>query len=116
MKQQMKYVLATIAFCFLSLSSFAQNEKKSSSSSKWISDKGYWVIENNVKEPLQHLIRFYNNDDLLVYKEAVAGVKLDPAKRKVKRMLKKVLETSLLTWEKKKTPEENMNYVIAILK
>lgn len=116
MKQQMKYWLAFFALSLLSFNSFSQNEDQSSSASKWISDKGYWVIESNINEPLQHLIRFYNNDDVLVYKEALAGVKLNPAKRKVKMMLKTVLESSLLAWEKKRMPEENMNYVAAILK
>jgi len=117
MKQQMKYWLAIFALSLLSFNSFAQSEEQpSSASSKWISDKGYWVIESNINQPLQHLIRFYNNDDVLVYKEAVAGVKLNPAKRKVKMMLKTVLESSLLAWEKRRMPEENKNYVAAILK
>ena len=116
MKQQLKFLIATLAIFLSSFTSFAQEETQTTSSSKWVSDKGYWVIESNTKDPLQHAIRFYTNDDVLVYKEAVAGVKLNPAKRKVKMMLKKVLETSLLAWEKKKTPEENMNYVMAILK
>jgi len=118
MKQQMKYWLAVFALSLLSFTSFAQSEDQSvsSASSKWISGKGYWVIESNINEPLQHLIRFYNNDDVLVYKEAVTGVKLNPAKRKIKMMLKTVLESSLLAWEKKRMPEENKNYVAAILK
>ena len=116
MKQQLKFLAATIVLFFFSFTSFAQSEAGATSSSKWVSDKGYWVIESNTNEPLQHAIRFYTNENVLVYKEAVTGIKLNPAKRKVKKMLKQVLETSLLAWEKNKTAEENMNYVLAILK
>ena len=51
---------------------------------------------------MNHIIRFYNNDNELLYKETITGVKMKAGKRKVKMKLKKVLEASVQAWEKKK--------------
>ncbi|MGZ8516231.1 MAG: hypothetical protein ACXWWD_02725 [Chitinophagaceae bacterium] len=83
----------------------------------WVSDKGYWVVESNINSPLDHIITFYNNDNELLYKETVTGVKLNPEKRKVKMKLKRVLESVVLAWEKKKDgqiPGEEMALVKAV--
>jgi hypothetical protein len=68
----------------------------------WVSDKGYWVVESNINSPLDHIITFYNNDNELLYKETITGIKLNPEKRKVKMKLKKVLESAVLAWKKTK--------------
>ncbi len=114
MKQYFKTMMAVVVLAFISFSAFAQDEQPVIP--KWVSDKGYWVIESNIKEPLNHVIRFYNNDNVLLYKEAVNGVKLNPEKRAIRMKLKKVLEASVVAWEQKKVTEENKNYVAAILK
>ena len=59
---------------------------------RWHSDKGYWVIESNVKTPDKSLVRFYNADQQLIYTEKVSGVVLDCSKRKTLMKLKRVLE------------------------
>jgi hypothetical protein len=99
--------------CLFSLSSFAQGDKQATP--RWVSDKGYWVVENNIHDPFNHIIRFYNNDDVMVYKETLSGVRLNTNKVKVKMKLKKVLETSALAWEQKKVSEEDKQYLAAIL-
>ena len=115
MKQKSKTWMAAIAFSLISLSSFAQ-EGQQSTIPRWVPDKGYWVVETNIHSPLNHIIWFYNNDNVLIYKEALSGIKLNPDKRKVKMKLKWVLESALLAWEQKGIPEENKKYVAAILK
>ena len=104
-------IAAVVAMCFISLTSFSQSQAP-----RWVSDKGYWVIESTITSPLEHVVRFYNNDDILLYKESLSGVRLDPKKRKVKMKLKKVLESSITAWQKKKVSEENKDYVAALLK
>ncbi|MES2891102.1 MAG: hypothetical protein V4725_03795 [Bacteroidota bacterium] len=59
---------------------------------RWHSDKGYWVIESNVKTPHQSIVRFFNADRQLIYTENINGVKLDCSKRKTLMKLKRVLE------------------------
>jgi hypothetical protein len=114
MKQTIKTWIAASALVLTTLSSFSQDEKPATP--RWVSDKGYWVVESNIHTPLDHIIRFYTNDDVLIYKESLSGVRLKPDKRKVKMKLKKILESSVVAWQQRKTPEENKNYVMAILK
>jgi hypothetical protein len=113
MKKQFQTGIALLLFSFFAFSAAAQEEP--ATTAKWVSDKGYWVVEGNIHEPLQHTIRFYNNDDVLLYKETLSGVKLNLDKRKVKMKLKKVLESAVIAWEQKKTTEVDKSYVAAIL-
>jgi hypothetical protein len=116
MKQKTKAWAAAVVLGFFSLSSFAQERVVTTPAPRWVSDKGYWVVESNTHSPLNHTVWFYNNDNVLIYKEAVAGIKLNTAKRKVKMKLKKVLEVSVTAWEQKSPMEENKRYVSAIMK
>ncbi len=90
----------------ISIVSFAQfrpsQQERRAKFPAWVSDKGYWVVESNINSPLDHIIRFYNNDNELLYKETLTGIKLNPEKRKVKMKLKKILESTVLAWDKKK--------------
>jgi len=116
MKQKTKTWVAAIALSFFSFCSFAQEETVVTAAPRWVSDKGYWVVESNIHSPLNHIVWFYNNDNVLIYKEAVTGIKLNEAKRKIKMKLKKVLEASVTAWEQKRVMEENKDYVAAMLK
>jgi len=109
-----------IAFLSLvSLVAFGQvRESKEISAPKfprWVSDKGYWVVESNINFPMNHIIRFYNADNVLVYKETLSGVKLNPERTKIKMKLKKVLESSVVTWQKVKKGNEEMALVKSVL-
>jgi hypothetical protein len=117
MKQYFKTLVVVAVFVLFSLPSFTQEETpENPKTPRWVSDKGYWVVESNTNSPLRYIIWFYNNENLLIYKETIAGVKLNTSKRSVKMKLKKVLEASMLVWEKEKRTEENREYVAAILK
>jgi hypothetical protein len=114
MKKTIKIAVTGLVLSLISFCSFAQ-DNASPVSPRWISDKGYWVIESNIHTPLDHIILFYNNDNVLVYKETVTGVRINANKRKVKMKLKKALESALTAWEEKKVPGEDKNYVLAAL-
>ena len=114
MKQQFKTVLAVILFTMIGSAVFAQEEAPQVP--KWHSEKGYWVVESNIHTPKDHIIRFYNNDNVLLYKETVSGIRLDPLKRKTKMQLKKILESSIDAWQQTKVMEENKDYVAKSLK
>lgn len=113
MKQKVTVWMIGMVLGFVSLSSFAQETQNPVP--RWVSSKGYWVVESNLHSPLNHTVWFYTNDNVLVYKEVISGIKLNPGKRKVKMKLKKVLEASVLAWEQSKTSEENKEYLAAIL-
>lgn len=79
---------------------------------RWVSEKGYWVVESNIKVPKQYVVRFYNNDHVMVYKEQVQGIVLRLNKRKVKMNLKRVLDASIVAWEKQHESKENEGWVV----
>lgn len=116
MKQRTKTWIAATALIMMSFCAFSQEEQSVVTNPRWVSDRGYWVVESNKSAPLHHIVWFYNNDHVLVYKEALSGVKLNPAKRKIKMKLKRVLEASVTAWEQKRMPEENKEYVAALLR
>ncbi len=115
MKQQLKKWMTAAAILLVTINASAQNERKEDAA-PWVSSKGYWVIETNTKTPLQHTVRFYTNEDSLVYTEKVEGIRLNPERRKIKMKLKEVLETSVTAWERNKIPEVDKNYVTTVLK
>jgi len=117
----MKNVITTAAlFLFIttSLTSLAQDEAQPVPQRipRWISDKGYWVVESNVKTPFNSIIHFYNNDNVLVYREKVDGVKINLNKSRTKMRLKKILEQSIVAYEKNHAITENEQWVAKALK
>jgi len=112
--KQVKNLIAIVVFTFIASSAFAQKEKNAAA--PWVSDKGYWVVESNVKTPQQHTLRFYTNDDVLMYTETLSGVKLNLNKKKVKMQLKQALETSAIAWQQNKKAEADKDYVAAVLR
>lgn len=82
----------------------------------WVSDKGYWVIENNVRTPRQNTVYFYNLDNVLVYKEKIDDMKIKVNKKKVCLRLKAALEQAILLWEATHVAKENEAIVALALK
>ena len=114
MRQLVRKFFMVTVFGLILCASYGQRD--SSITAPWASDKGYWVVEGNIHTPLDHIIRFYNNANDLVYTETLSGVKLDIRKRRVKMKLKKALETALLLCEQRKEPETISIDIAGILK
>lgn len=93
-------------FAFILLATLELSAQVPGRTPRWVSDQGYWVAESNTKQPLEHIIRFYNNDDVLVYQEKLSGVKLKLERRKVRMKLKAVLETAVTAWQQQKSGNE----------
>ncbi|WP_276479389.1 hypothetical protein [Paraflavitalea pollutisoli] len=116
MKKYFK-ILAVLALMMMGQAkAFAQDEETTSSTAapttpRWVSEKGYWIIESNIHVPKQYTVRFYNNDQVMIYKEEVKGVALKVERRKVKMHLKRVLETALIAWNKQQQAKENEGWV-----
>jgi hypothetical protein len=97
MRKNLKMLFIATVLSTTAIAATAQeNETKTSSKPKWVSDKGFWVVESNLKTPQTSTVYFYNNQNDLLYKEQVDGVKLNIKKRKTLIMLKQVLDKSLL--------------------
>lgn len=86
---------------------------KSSQGPKWISEKGFWVVESNIHQPRKSIIYFYNNKKELVYKELITDEKFKLHKRKTLIRIKNTLETVLIAWDKGQPISENEGFFIA---
>lgn len=108
--KQIKFVVLLASF-FIKAAAFAQDEQPVKSP-EWVSDKGYWVVESNVHDAKKCIVYFYNNDGILVYKEKVEGLRINPNRKLTKIQLKQVLESSVVAWEKQQHPQENGSLVV----
>jgi len=117
MQQRIKTGLSFIVLTLIAIGSIAQNHNKAQPViPRWVSEKGYWVVETNTHYPLDHIVSFYNNNNVLLYKETLKGVKLNPDKRKVKMKLKKVLDSVVMARDKKKDADPLSNKEFALVK
>lgn len=120
MKKNLFALMLTTFFSFATASVFAQSEEEETptvnSIPKWVSDNGYWVVETTTTNPSTSTLYFYNNDQVLVYKERVEGFVFNLKKRSIKMRLKKVLDQSVVAYEQRKQAAENEMWVMNILK
>jgi hypothetical protein len=100
MKKEIKQMIFASGFSLIAVMGWTQDETPSTP--KWVSDKGYWVVESNINQPQQYTIRFYNNQHELIGRKDLSGIKLNVRKRKTKMMLRESLESSLEAWAKNK--------------
>jgi len=85
-------------------------------SPEWVSAKGYWVVESNIHAPKQHTVYFYNNDGVLVYKEKIDGLRINPKRFITRMQLKRVLESAVMAWENNQQLKENQSLVVNSLR
>lgn len=119
MKKHFLNLMVAIVLTIVSIQAFAQDGEQIEqklTTPKWVSEKGYWVIENNMKTPKNNIVYFYTNDNELVYKEKVEGIKINTNRKKVLMHLKDVLEQSVTAWEHKHIMQENQTLVALALK
>jgi hypothetical protein len=110
-----KQLLVTLLLSFgIQAAIFAQDKPRNTP--EWVSEKGWWVVESNTHTPKQHIVYFYNNDGVLVYKEKIDGLRINPSKKITKMQLKQVLETTVLAWEKQHQLKENEALVVNSLR
>jgi hypothetical protein len=74
------------------------------------------VVENNIKTLDTFTVYFYNNEGAMVYKEKVAGVKLNIKNRKTLMRLRRVLDQSVVAWKNNHLVKDDSTLVAAVLK
>lgn len=105
MKKQLLVLL--IAGLLFQAGAFAQSK----GSPEGVSEKGWWVIENNIHTPKNNIVYFYNNEGVLVYKEKIEGIRINPSRKTTRLQLKQVLESAVVTWEQKHKFQEDQELV-----
>lgn len=112
MKQNLKTILFATTLFIIGFAAQAQ-QKETKHLPKWISEKGYWVVESNIHVSRQYTIHFYNNDNEEIYKEKIAGIKLNLNKRKTLLQMRSVLESAVYAWEQKQPLDQNGKFFVA---
>lgn len=97
-----KFILTMVAIFIMATLVKAQNK----------TDFANWVIESNVKTPRVQIIKFYNAQQELIYKEEVRGFKINISKKKIRTALYAILDEVL---QKDQTIRQD-NLVMARLK
>jgi len=83
---------------------------------EWASAKGWWQVETTTRSPKQQTVYFFNLNGVMVYKENLEGIRLNPEKRKTKMHLKQALEAAVMAWEEKKQLQDSGSLVVNSLK
>jgi hypothetical protein len=105
----MKYVLASIVvFALLFSSNRTLAASADSTLPRWLSDKGYWMIESKIQSPDTSLVHFFTNEGILVYQEKIEGERLNLRKMRIRMQLKKVLEASLTAYKNREKIQPGM--------
>jgi hypothetical protein len=109
-----KYIYAVLALSLFTLNAVAQTNEQATPDPlpAWLSHKGYWVIESNVKTPKKSTVHFYNNEHVAIYREKVEGVRLNLNRKKTLMRLKNVLDKALVKWEATKTINKDEQLVM----
>ena len=108
MKKKISKHIAIIIFSFIVFTSYGQSINHCIP--PWASDKGYWVVESNLHQPLQHTVRFYSNGNILIGTQEI-NARLNIKRRKIKMHLKSMLESSLLAWTKENATPDSTGLV-----
>src|SRR5687767_5399597 len=99
----MKLLLSLLIFICLYT---APINAQSSKAPKWMSGKGYWVIQSNLHTPKESIIYFYTNRHQLVYKETIAGKRINVERAKTRKHLEAVLDQAVTAWQKEGVAKE----------
>lgn len=100
MYQNLKCAFFGFIFFSICITAVAQEEAAYNKTPRYVSSKGYWVIQSNVKQPKEAVVYFYNLQHVLVYKEEVKNVKLNINRTSVKMRLKKALDKAIVAYDK----------------
>ncbi len=116
MNKHVTNTVLSIMLSFVFIVAHTQEEDTASSkptTPRWASDKGYWVIKTNIKTPKSAIVYFYDNNNTLVYEEAVEGVKLNVRRARTKLKLTRAMEKAVLAYQQKQ-PLKQKDQLVAI--
>ena len=99
MKHSFFAIIITALSLLFSTTIYAQSDEPMPETPKWLSSKGYWVVESNKKTPKDATVYFYNNENMLVYKEEIKDQKLKLNRKKTLLRLKSALEEAVVAYE-----------------
>jgi hypothetical protein len=116
MKKVPRLLTLIFLLCATGISAAAQEEPSPAVQKipRWVSAKGYWMVEGNINQPRHSYVYFYNNENMLVHKDTIDGVKISVSRRRTKMKLKKALERVVDAWAAGQPPAVS-NQIVAAL-
>ncbi|QNA44171.1 hypothetical protein [Lacibacter sediminis] len=116
MPNNLKNYIPAVLFICVSTATSAQEVTVSSRTPRFVSEKGYWVIRSNVKQPKEAVVYFYNLQHELVYEEEVKNARLNINRIKVKMRLKKALEQAIAVHEREGTTSKDDKILASVFR
>ncbi|HLP39251.1 hypothetical protein [Lacibacter sp.] len=110
----LKKINLIVLFTCSSIAALAQEGPVNIKTPRFVSEKGYWVVKSNVKQPKEAVVYFYDLQHELVYKEELKNVNLNIKRTKVKMRLKRALEQAITAHERGDLPSKDEKIVAAV--
>ncbi len=107
MKKYVSAMVASLALLIISNSADAQNKK-------YVPEKGFWVLESNIHQKKNTIVRFYDDRSNLIYEETAMDVRMNIKRKKTLMFLKTGLEKALIAWNQNNEAVKNGD-IIALL-
>ena len=115
MNKLKKTLLAVLCACSLFFAA-AQEHETAETTPRYVSKKGFWVVQSNTNVPTSSTIYFYTMNNRLLYKEEIEGVRLNLNRNKVKMRLKRALEKTIDAHERGELTAANDRIVASVLR
>nr|WP_294906558.1 hypothetical protein [uncultured Lacibacter sp.] len=113
---KLKKTLLAVFFSFGLLTVAAQENETAPSPPRYVSKKGFWVVQSNTNVPTSSTIYFYTINNRLLYKEEIEGMRLNLNRNKVKMRLKRALEKTIAAHERGELTAANDRIVASVLR
>ena len=101
MKKYCFAVLATTILLTASSISFGQKKQN------YVPEKGYWQLVSNIHEKKAVTVRFYTDENTMIYEEKISNKKLNPNRQRVRRQLYYALQEAYNQWASNRMIKNN---------
>lgn len=81
-----------LVFVFLGAQGFAQKKQN------YVPEKGYWQLVTNHSDKKTVTVKFYNEQNEMIYEETLNNTKMNPQRKKVRRQLYYALQDAYNQW------------------
>lgn len=111
---KLKKTLLAVFCCCSTFIAVAQENEPVATTPRYVSKKGFWVVQSNTNKPTSSTIYFYTMNNQLLYKEEMDGVRLNLNRNKVKMRLKRALEKTIDAHERGELTAANDRIVASV--
>jgi hypothetical protein len=110
MKKTITLIALTVVMFSFATGSFAQDTKST------VPENGYFVLVSNKNVAKVTTVRFYNNDNTMIYEEKVTGVEIDLDNKATVDQLNLGLEKALTAYNNNQKMTITKDLVASIIK